>query len=68
MTTQDLITLIQNSGVTVVVLVYFMWRDHQFMSSLQTTLTTLVDTVDTLKDYVKELKNGVTLVTGRKEN
>lgn len=48
----DIISLIQNTGVTIVILGYFIYRDYKFMSTLQNTLTTLVDTVDTLKDVI----------------
>lgn len=50
---QELTNLAMNSGVSIVVIGYFMYRDFKIMSTLQTTLTTLVNTVDTLKDYVK---------------
>ena len=49
---QDLITVITNNGVAVAVLVYFIYRDNKFMSTLQTTLQTLIDTVDALKDTI----------------
>lgn len=49
---EDLVNLIVNSGVTVVIIAYFMVRDYKFMSQLQSTLTTLVDTVNALKDVV----------------
>lgn len=48
----DLVNLIMNAGVTIVIIAYFIFRDYKFMSSLQTTLTTLVDTVNTLKEIV----------------
>ena len=48
----DIVSLIQNTGVTIVILGYFIYRDYKFMSTLQNTLTTLVDTVDTLKDVI----------------
>jgi len=50
---KELADLIVNNGVAVVVVAFFMYRDIKFMSTLQTTLTTLVDTVDGLKDIVK---------------
>lgn len=49
---EDLVNLLVNSGVTVVIIAYFMFRDYKFMSQLQSTLTTLVDTVNALKDVV----------------
>ena len=48
----DIVSLIQNTGVTIVILAYFIFRDYKFMSTLQSTLTTLVNTVDTLKDAI----------------
>lgn len=53
---QDLANLILNSSVSIAVIGYFMYRDFRFMSSLQTTLVTLVDTVSALKDCVNELR------------
>lgn len=50
---QEVITLALNSGVSVVVIGYFMFRDYKFMENLQVTLTTLVDTVTVLHDIVK---------------
>lgn len=48
----DIVSLIQNTGVTIVILAYFIFRDYRFMSTLEKTLTTLVNTVDTLKDVI----------------
>lgn len=45
-----------NTGVSIAVIVYFMYRDFKFMSTLQTTLTSLVDAVDTLKMIIKDHK------------
>ena len=55
---QELTNLILNSTVSIVVICYFMIRDYKFMDSLQTTLTTLVNTVDTLKELVGDI-NGI---------
>lgn len=52
----EIANIILNSGVAVVVIAFFMYRDIKFMSQLQTTLTTLVDTVDTLKEVVSRTK------------
>lgn len=50
---QEMTGLITNTGVTVAVIAYFIFRDYKFMSQLQTTLTSLINTVDTLKEIVK---------------
>lgn len=56
----ELVNLALNSGVAIVVIIFFMYRDIKFMSQLQTTLTALVDTVNALKDVVEDerLKKG----------
>lgn len=54
----DIVTLIMNSGMTVVIVAYFIYRDFKFMGTLNTTLTTLVDTVNTLKDMVQDINGG----------
>ena len=51
---KEMITLLQNTGVTIVVVAYFMMRDYKFMSTLQEALTTLIQTVDTLKDMMEK--------------
>lgn len=50
----ELVNLALNSGVAIVVIIFFMYRDIKFMSQLQTTLTALVDTVNALKDVVED--------------
>lgn len=51
----ELVNLILNSGVTVVILAYFIYRDFKFMTTLTQTLTTLVDTVEGLKQAIDRL-------------
>ena len=51
----ELVNLILNSGVTVVILAYFIYRDYKFMTTLTQTLTTLVDTVEGLKQAINRL-------------
>lgn len=50
----DLVNLITNCGVTVVVLVFFMYRDLKFQQKLESTLQALIDTVDCIKEAMKE--------------
>lgn len=50
----EMVNLILNSSVSIVVIVFFMYRDIKFMSQLQTTLTALVDTVNTLKEIIRK--------------
>ena len=50
---QELTGMLTNTGVTVVIIGYFIFRDFKFMTTLQGTLTSLINTVDTLKEIVK---------------
>lgn len=50
---KELVNMIQNTGVTVVIIGYFLYRDYKFMGTLKDTLTTLVNTVSTLKEVVQ---------------
>ena len=56
---QELTNLLLNSGVTALMLVYFIWRDYKFMDTLKTTLVSLISTVDSLKDCISEIKTVV---------
>lgn len=49
-----LVNLFVNNGIAIAVIVYFCFRDWKFMSSLQSTLTTLVDAVNALRDITKK--------------
>lgn len=50
---KELVNMIQNTGVTIVIIGYFLFRDYKFMGTLKDTLTTLVNTVSTLKEVVQ---------------
>lgn len=50
---KELVNMIQNTGVTVVIIGYFIYRDYKFMGTLKDTLTSLVNTVNTLKEVVQ---------------
>lgn len=49
-----LVATLVNSGVSIVVIAYFMIRDFKFLSTLVTTLQSLVDTVETLKEIIAQ--------------
>lgn len=49
---ETLVATILNSSISVVVIAYFMYRDYKFLSTLEKTLQSLVDTVNTLKDVI----------------
>lgn len=50
---KEIVNMIQNTGVTIVIIGYFLYRDFKFMGTLKDTLTTLVNTVSTLKEVVQ---------------
>lgn len=50
----DIVKLIMDSGTTIAVLAYFIYRDFKFMNKLDTSLTVLNETVNLIKDI--ELK------------
>ena len=48
---ENIIDLIVSNGIGVACIVYFMFRDYNFMGTMQQTLTTLEDTTNLIKDY-----------------
>lgn len=50
---KELVNMIQNTGATVVIIGYFLYRDYKFIGTLRDTLTTLVNTVSTLKEVIQ---------------
>ena len=53
---EQMINLVANTAISVVVIVFFMYRDLKYMAQLQSTLVSLVDTVNVLKDCVHGLE------------
>lgn len=51
---EEIANIILNTGVSVVVIAYFIYRDYKFMGTLHSTLQALIDTVDSLKDSIKD--------------
>ena len=47
------VQLILNSGVSIKVNAYIMFRDYKFMNTLNNALTSLINSVDTLKEIIK---------------
>lgn len=52
MSVEQITTLISNLGVTVAVLIYFMYRDNKFMTELQKTLTTMNGSLNTINQLL----------------
>ena len=58
---EQVASLVSNLGVTVAVIVYFMYRDNKFMTELQKMLTTMNDSLTTinqllLHEHIKTMK------------
>lgn len=49
----EVVNLFTNTGVSIVIIAYFIFRDYKWMGQLNTTLITLVDTVNALKDMIR---------------
>ena len=49
----EIVNLFTNTGVSIVIIAYFIFRDYKWMGQLNTTLITLVDTVNALKDMIR---------------
>lgn len=48
----EIVNLVMNSGMAIVVVAYFIVRDWRFQSTLEQTLSTLVNTVNGLKEIL----------------
>ena len=53
-----IVNLFVNNGVAIAVIIYFCFRDYKFFGTLESTLTTLVDTVNTLKILLTKTEKG----------
>ena len=51
---EDIVSIIVNNGAMVGCLVYFMFRDYQFMTTINKSLTSVNDTLATIKELLKE--------------
>ena len=51
---EDIVSIIVNNGAMVGCLVYFMFRDYQFMNTINKSLTSVNDTLETIKELLKE--------------
>lgn len=48
---EEFVNLALNSGVSIVVIAFFMYKDLQFTKTLNQTLTSLQESVDLIKRY-----------------
>ena len=51
---EDIVSIIVNNGAMVGCLVYFMFRDYQFMTTINKSLTSVNDTLATIKELLRE--------------
>lgn len=56
MTIDEIVNIFVNNGIGVACIVYFIFRDYKFMTTLNETMTTLKESVNLIEDYF--LKNG----------
>lgn len=54
MTIEQVISVITNNGVSIGLLLYFVYRDNKFMNTLNTTLTTLRNTTESIKKMLEK--------------
>ena len=52
----DIINLIVSNGIGVACIVYFMFRDWKFMSTMQETLVALRESLDVIEKFLIEEK------------
>lgn len=55
---QDIVNIAMNSGVTIVMLGYFIYRDLTFQNKLEETLSTLQKTVDMVFNKERSDRDG----------
>lgn len=61
MTIDEIVNIFVNNGIGVACIVYFIFRDYKFMTTLNETMTTLKESVNLIEDYF--LKNANTTDT-----
>ena len=54
MSVEQVISVITNNGVSIGLLLYFVYRDNKFMNTLNTTLTTLRNTTESIKKMLSD--------------
>ena len=54
MSIEQIISVITNNGVSIGLLLYFVYRDNKFMNTLNTTLTTLRNTTESIKKMLEK--------------
>lgn len=48
----EIVSLVTNTGVTIFIIAYFIYRDFKFMTTLDKTLSSLVTATENLKDII----------------
>lgn len=51
---ENIVNIIVNNGAMVGCLVYFMFRDYQFMQTINKSLTSVDDTLETIKEILNK--------------
>lgn len=53
---ETMVNLIMNSGVSIAVIVYFMFRDYRFITQLNTNIQKLIDVMCLTNDKLSEIE------------
>lgn len=54
MSVEQIISVVTNNGVSIGLLLYFVYRDNKFMNTLNTTLITLKNTNESIKKMLEK--------------
>ena len=54
MSIEQIISVVTNNGVSIGLLLYFVYRDNKFMNTLNTTLTTLRNTTESINNMLEK--------------
>ena len=55
---ETMVNLIMNSGVSIAVIVYFMFRDYKFITQLNTNIQTLIDVMCLTNEKLENVESG----------
>ena len=55
---ETLVNLIMNSGVSIAVIVYFMFRDYKFIQQLNSNIQKMIDVLCLTNDQISKIEIG----------
>lgn len=54
---EQIVNVLVNNGTAIAVIAYFIYRDNKFMSTLNSTLTQLMEVTNTVKKLLEKEEN-----------